>query len=96
MQSSAEDPEIQAIMLQQQLEANVTVVIKPKLIYTFHFPNDFMKIHRIAKVCWSKCITYTDNELSSKQEACLGYCADRFLDTTMLITQKFNQRFNMS
>lgn len=34
-----------------------------------------------------------DSYLSSRQESCLGYCADRYIDTILTITNRFNQRF---
>ncbi len=50
---------------------------------------------RIQSVCWDKCMQDgVDSRLSSRQESCLTYCADRFVDSVILLTNKFNQRLS--
>ena len=50
---------------------------------------------RIQNVCWDKCMQDgVDSRLSSRQESCLTYCADRFVDSVIILTNKFNQRLS--
>lgn len=52
----------------------------------------FQKIHKITNICWDKCVDHADSYLTRSQESCLQYCTDRYTDTTVLLTQRFNQR----
>lgn len=49
---------------------------------------------RIHGICWDKCIDYADSSLSRKQESCLQNCAERFIDTSLVITQLFQKKFS--
>lgn len=33
-----------------------------------------------------------DSRLSSKQESCLTFCTDRFIDSVLVSTNRYNQR----
>ena len=51
------------------------------------------KMKKISIVCWDKCMQDgVDSRLSSRQESCLNYCVDRYIDSLVLATNKFNQR----
>ncbi|XP_074651181.1 mitochondrial import inner membrane translocase subunit Tim8 B-like [Tubulanus polymorphus] len=49
------------------------------------------QIHRLADVCWDKCIDKPSNKLDSRTETCLTNCVERFIDTSMSITNRFQQ-----
>ncbi|KAH8235556.1 hypothetical protein KR032_002479 [Drosophila birchii] len=49
------------------------------------------QIHQFNEVCWEKCIGKPGNKLDSATEKCLSNCVDRFIDTSLLITQRFGE-----
>jgi len=49
------------------------------------------QVHKLNETCWETCIGSVSSSLSSREENCLKNCADRFVDTTMLITNRFAQ-----
>ncbi|KAH8286567.1 hypothetical protein KR054_011682 [Drosophila jambulina] len=49
------------------------------------------QIHEFNEVCWEKCIGKPSVKLDSATETCLSNCVDRFIDTSLLITQRFAQ-----
>ncbi|XP_017036422.1 mitochondrial import inner membrane translocase subunit Tim8 [Drosophila kikkawai] len=49
------------------------------------------QIHEFNEICWEKCIGKPSNKLDSATETCLSNCVDRFIDTSLLITQRFAQ-----
>eukprot|EP00088_Acartia_fossae_P029581 TRINITY_DN30449_c0_g1_i1.p1 TRINITY_DN30449_c0_g1~~TRINITY_DN30449_c0_g1_i1.p1 ORF type:complete len:125 (+),score=25.75 TRINITY_DN30449_c0_g1_i1:39-413(+) len=50
------------------------------------------QIHHLNETCWDICITGKfSSSLGSRDETCLTNCVDRFLDTTLLITNRFAQ-----
>ena len=48
-----------------------------------------LQVHHFTDVCWDKCMDKTGNKLDSRTETCLVNCVDRFIDTTMFITNRF-------
>ena len=48
-------------------------------------------VARVTEVCWDKCIGTPGRSLSSREEACLSDCAKRFIETTQLVVQRFQQ-----
>ncbi len=51
------------------------------------------KMKKITILCWEKCMQDgVDSYLSGRQESCLKYCVDRYVDSLVLATNKFNQR----
>jgi len=48
-------------------------------------------VFKMNAVCWEKCMTSIDSRLSGKQETCVVNCVERFIDSTMFITQRFSQ-----
>lgn len=59
----------------------------------FFFP---LKIHEFNEICWDKCIDKPGNKLDSKTEMCLSNCVERFIDTSLLITNRFAQLLQKS
>ncbi len=49
------------------------------------------QIHKINDVCWDTCIDSVGSSLSGRNENCLRNCAERFVDTTLLVTTRFQQ-----
>jgi len=49
------------------------------------------QVHKLNDTCWEMCVGSISSSLSGREETCLANCADRFVDTTMLITQRFAQ-----
>ncbi|KAG8434467.1 hypothetical protein GDO86_012734 [Hymenochirus boettgeri] len=49
------------------------------------------QVHNFMDVCWEKCVEKPGTKLDSRTESCLVSCVDRFIDTTLLITNRFAQ-----
>lgn len=49
------------------------------------------QVHEFADACWDKCMDKPSNKLDSKTETCLGNCVNRFIDTSLLITNRYAQ-----
>ncbi|XP_017316205.1 mitochondrial import inner membrane translocase subunit Tim8 B [Ictalurus punctatus] len=49
------------------------------------------QVHNFTDVCWDKCIEKPSSKLDSRTEACLVSCVERFIDTTLAITNRFTQ-----
>lgn len=48
--------------------------------------------HKLNDLCFDLCVTGSPSTyLSGREESCLTNCVDRFIDTTMLITNRFAQ-----
>ena len=49
------------------------------------------QIHKITDVCWDICVDNVDSSLGRRKESCLSNCSDRFVDTTLFVTNRFAQ-----
>ncbi|XP_055304535.1 mitochondrial import inner membrane translocase subunit Tim8 [Sitodiplosis mosellana] len=49
------------------------------------------QIHEFTEICWERCVDTPESKLSSKAETCLSNCVDRFIDTSLLVTNRFAQ-----
>ncbi|ETN62236.1 mitochondrial import inner membrane translocase subunit Tim8 A [Anopheles darlingi] len=49
------------------------------------------QIHEFTDICWDKCVDKPGSKLDSRTESCLSNCVNRFVDTSLLITQRFAQ-----
>merc|ERR1719278_1536096 len=49
------------------------------------------QLHKTTEMCWDLCVGTPSSSLSSREEACLNNCVGRFIDTTLLITNRFSQ-----
>lgn len=49
------------------------------------------QIHEFNDICWEKCIGKPGSKLDNSTETCLSNCVDRFIDTSLLVTQRFAQ-----
>ncbi|CAH1098935.1 unnamed protein product [Psylliodes chrysocephalus] len=54
------------------------------------------QIHEFNDFCWEKCVDKPSNKLDSKTETCLTNCVDRFIDVSLLITNRFAQLLQKS
>uniref|UniRef100_A0A182MYG5 Insulin-like domain-containing protein n=1 Tax=Anopheles dirus TaxID=7168 RepID=A0A182MYG5_9DIPT len=54
------------------------------------------QIHEFTDICWDKCVEKPSNKLDSRTESCLANCVNRFVDTSLLITQRFAQSLQKS
>jgi import inner membrane translocase subunit TIM8 len=52
----------------------------------FHF-----QIHKITDNCWDICVDSVGSSLGRRTETCLSNCSDRFVDTTLFVTNRFAQ-----
>ncbi|KAF4522090.1 hypothetical protein B566_EDAN004075 [Ephemera danica] len=48
-------------------------------------------IHEFNDICWDKCVDKVSNKLDSRSETCIVNCVDRFIDVSLLITNRFAQ-----
>lgn len=48
-----------------------------------------LQVHHFTDLCWDKCVDKLSSKLDGRSETCLVNCVDRFIDTTMFITNRF-------
>merc|ERR1712013_455963 len=49
------------------------------------------QMQKTTEMCWDMCVGTPSSSLSSREETCLTNCVGRFIDTTLLITNRFSQ-----
>ncbi|XP_008121889.2 mitochondrial import inner membrane translocase subunit Tim8 B [Anolis carolinensis] len=49
------------------------------------------QVHNFMEVCWEKCVDKPGSKLDSRTESCLANCVNRFIDTTLSVTNRFAQ-----
>ncbi|XP_068564907.1 mitochondrial import inner membrane translocase subunit Tim8 B [Cebidichthys violaceus] len=49
------------------------------------------QVHTFTDVCWDKCVDSPGSKLDHRTETCLVSCVERFIDTTLTITNRFTQ-----
>ncbi|XP_060831747.1 mitochondrial import inner membrane translocase subunit Tim8 [Bombus pascuorum] len=49
------------------------------------------QIHEFNDICWEKCVDKPGVKLDSRTEQCLSNCVDRFIDVSLLVTNRFAQ-----
>merc|ERR1711911_526649 len=54
------------------------------------------QVHRLTDTCWEVCMEKPSSRLDSRTENCLGNCVNRFIDTTLLLTNRFAQMLEQS
>ena len=47
------------------------------------------QVHKLNETCWDLCVGNPSSSLSGREETCLTNCVDRFIDTTLLITNRY-------
>ncbi|XP_068212251.1 mitochondrial import inner membrane translocase subunit Tim8 [Palaemon carinicauda] len=48
-------------------------------------------IHKMNDICWETCMGNPGSKLDSRTETCISNCVDRFIDSTLFITNRFAQ-----
>ena len=49
-----------------------------------------VQVNKLTETCWDKCVTdKPGSRLDGKTETCLSNCVERFLDTSLSISQRF-------
>ena len=51
----------------------------------------FQQVHKLNDVCWDRCVDKPSSKLDSRQENCLSNCVDRFVDVSLVVTNRFAQ-----
>ncbi|KAI3941263.1 hypothetical protein MKX01_029837 [Papaver californicum] len=47
-------------------------------------------VAKLTNTCWDKCVTSTPgSKFSSSESGCIANCAQRYLDTSMIIMKRF-------
>ncbi|XP_076302325.1 translocase of inner membrane 8 [Lasioglossum baleicum] len=54
------------------------------------------QIHEFNDICWEKCVDKPGVKLDARTETCLSNCVDRFIDVSLLITNRFAQLLQKS
>lgn len=49
------------------------------------------QIHEFNDICWDKCVDKPGAKLDGRTETCLSNCVDRFIDVSLLISNRFTQ-----
>lgn len=98
---SSGDAELENFLMIEKQKAQVNAQVRK--ISTFLKQKKFIKfflfifqIHEFNEICWDKCVDKPGQKLDSKQENCLHNCVDRFIDTSLLITNRFAQLLQKS
>ncbi|KAF8203079.1 Tim10/DDP family zinc finger-domain-containing protein [Pholiota molesta] len=54
-------------------------------------------IQQLTGTCWNKCVTGTPGKyFSSSEQSCLANCVDRFLDSSLFMVKKIEEKRNQS
>ena len=48
-------------------------------------------IHKMNDACWEMCVDKPRDKMDYRTETCISNCVDRFIDTTLQITTRFQQ-----
>ncbi|XP_071442167.1 mitochondrial import inner membrane translocase subunit Tim8 [Hetaerina americana] len=54
------------------------------------------QIHEFNEFCWEKCVDKPGSKIDSKTETCLTNCVERFIDVSLLVTNRFAQLLQKS
>ncbi|XP_046394846.1 mitochondrial import inner membrane translocase subunit Tim8 [Ischnura elegans] len=54
------------------------------------------QIHEFNEFCWEKCVDKPGSKMDSKTETCLTNCVERFIDVSLLVTNRFAQLLQKS
>ncbi|KAL4647535.1 mitochondrial import inner membrane translocase subunit Tim8 B [Arapaima gigas] len=49
------------------------------------------QVHNFTDICWDKCVDKPGSRLDSRTETCLVNCVECFINTTLIITNRFTQ-----
>ncbi|KAG8225998.1 hypothetical protein J437_LFUL003057 [Ladona fulva] len=54
------------------------------------------QIHEFNDFCWEKCVDKPGSKIDSKTETCISNCVERFIDVSLLVTNRFAQLLQKS
>nr|CAD7194940.1 unnamed protein product [Timema douglasi] len=83
--SSKEGEELQEFLMLEKQKAQFNAQASAKGI-----------IHEFNDFCWEKCMEKPGSKLDSRTETCMNNCVDRFIDVSLLITNRFAQLLQKS
>ena len=49
------------------------------------------QVHKLTDICWEMCLDKPRDKMDYRTEQCFSNCVDRFVDTTLHITRRFQQ-----
>lgn len=49
-------------------------------------------INKLSELCWDKCVSRPDAQLSSSEQDCISKCAERYLDTSMFVAGRMQHQ----
>lgn len=49
------------------------------------------QIHKLTDTCWDTCFDKPRDKMDSRTETCISNCVDRFIDTSLLVANRFQQ-----
>ncbi|XP_071087595.1 mitochondrial import inner membrane translocase subunit Tim8 B-like [Haliotis cracherodii] len=49
------------------------------------------QIHKLSDICWDTCMDKPRDKLDGRTETCMKNCVERFIDTSLQITNRFQQ-----
>jgi import inner membrane translocase subunit TIM8 len=49
------------------------------------------QMHKVNDVCWDMCIGSPSSSLSGREQTCVSNCVERFVDTSVLLVNRFAQ-----
>ncbi|OXU17466.1 hypothetical protein TSAR_001605 [Trichomalopsis sarcophagae] len=90
---SAGNSELEEFIMveKQKAQFNAQVTIKKFLTSYRQTIALSTKIHEFSDLCWDKCIDKPGSKLDGRTETCLVNCVNRFIDVSLLITNRFTQ-----
>lgn len=99
--TSAGDKELQEFLMveKQKAQFNAQVRLYPcssLLLNSNRNVLNVLQIHEFNDFCWEKCVDKPGSKLDSRTETCLVNCVDRFIDVSLLITNRFAQLLQKS
>lgn len=54
------------------------------------------QIHKMNDLCWETCVGTPGSRLDSRTETCISNCVERFIDSSLFITNRFAQLLSKS
>lgn len=47
------------------------------------------QVHSINEICWDTCVDRPSSKLDGRTQTCIINCVERFIDTTLVLTNRF-------
>ncbi|KAK3099854.1 hypothetical protein FSP39_010789, partial [Pinctada imbricata] len=49
------------------------------------------QMNKVNELCWDTCVFKMKDKMDSRTESCISYCVERYIDTSLLIQNRFQQ-----